>query len=191
MTPTPFFEMTPTPFSLSADDFTVFGLPPRYALDAADLDKRWRDLQARVHPDRFAAEGAAAQRVAMQWSVRVNEAYRRLKDPIQRGALLCELQGIPIDAERNTAMPPAFLVQQMEWREALEEAGTADAVADLEARVRAESRAMQARLAVFIDGQEGSAPDLNAAAQQVRALMFVQRFLQDIARRADRFDRAS
>jgi molecular chaperone HscB len=184
-------KMTLTPFSLSADDFTVFGLPQRYTLDAADLDARWRDLQARVHPDRFAAEGAAAQRVAMQWSVRVNEAYRRLKDPIQRGALLCELQGVAIEAERNTAMPPAFLMRQMEWREALEEAGTAEKVSELEARVRAELRSMQAQLAVLIDGQPGTPPNLNAAAQQVRALMFVQRFLQDIARRADALDQAS
>jgi molecular chaperone HscB len=98
---------------------------------------------------------------------------------------LCELAGVAIDAERNTAMPSAFLMQQMEWREALEEAGTADEVSELDTRVRAESRSMQARLAVLIDGQAGTAPDLQAAAQQVRALMFVQRFLQDIARRAD------
>ena len=178
------------PLNLAADDFTIFGLPRAHALDVAALDTRWRDLQARVHPDRFAAEGAAAQRVAMQWSVRVNEAYRRLKDPITRGAYLCELAGVPIDAERNTAMPAAFLMQQMQWREALEEAGTAEEVSELETRVRAESRVMQAQLAVLIDGSIDRSPDLAAAAQQVRALMFVQRFLQDIARRADAFDQA-
>ena len=75
-----------------------------------------------MHPDRFAAEGAAAQRVAMQWAVRVNEAYQRLKDPLKRAAYLCELHGAPIDAENNTAMPRDFLMQQMEWREALDDA---------------------------------------------------------------------
>ena len=176
------------PLNLAADDFTLFGLPRAYAIDASELDARWRDLQARVHPDRFAAQGGAAQRVAMQWSVRVNEAFRRLKDPIARGAYLCELQGVPIEAERNTSMPTSFLMQQMQWREALEEAGTADEVSELDTRVRAESRAMQAQLAGLLDGQNGAAPDLHAAAQQVRALMFVQRFLQDIARRADALD---
>jgi molecular chaperone HscB len=176
------------PLNLAADDFTLFGLPRAFAVNAADLDARWLDLQARVHPDKFAAEGTAVQRVAMQWSVRVNEAYRRLRDPIARAAYLCELAGVTIDAERNTSMPTAFLMQQMLWREALEEAGTADGVSELEARVRAESRMMQGRLAVLIDGEPGSAPDLQAAAQQVRALMFVQRFLQDIARRADALD---
>jgi DnaJ-domain-containing protein 1 len=97
--------------NLADDDFTLFGLPQRFALDRAEVDARWRRLQAEVHPDRFAAEGAAAQRLAMQWAVRVNEAYRRLKDPLARAAYLCELRGAPIDAERNTAMPPAFLVR--------------------------------------------------------------------------------
>ena len=107
---------------LDDDDFTLFGLPRRFALDRAGLDQRWRDLQSEVHPDRFAAQGEAAQRLAMQWAVRVNEAYQRLKDPLRRGAYLCELAGAPIQAENNTAMPPAFLMQQMAWREALDEA---------------------------------------------------------------------
>jgi molecular chaperone HscB len=181
----------PAPLNLAADDFALFGLPRAYLVDAAGLDARWRDLQARVHPDKFAAEGGAAQRVAMQWSVRVNEAYRRLRDPIARGAYLCELSGVAIEAERNTAMPPDFLIQQMQWREALEKAGTVQSVSELDAQVRAESGAIQARLAVLIDGQADTVPDLPAAAQQVRALMFVQRFLQDIARRADALDQAS
>lgn len=173
------------PLKLAADDFALFGLPRAFLVDAEELDARWRELQGRVHPDKFAAEGGAAQRVAMQWSVRVNEAYRRLRDPIARGAYLCELAGVAIDAERNTAMPTDFLMQQMQWREALEEAGTAQAVSELEARVRAEFKGMQARLATLIDGQPNTVRDLPAAAQQVRALMFVQRFFQDIARRAD------
>ena len=107
---------------LDDDDFTLFGLREGFALDARMLDQRWRELQAEVHPDRFAADGAAAQRIAMQWAVRVNQAYRRLKDPLQRAAYLCERRGAPIDAERNTAMPPVFLAQQMAWREALDEA---------------------------------------------------------------------
>ncbi|WP_163768973.1 Fe-S protein assembly co-chaperone HscB, partial [Providencia stuartii] len=79
---------------------------------------------AEVHPDRFASEGAAAQRVAMQWAMRVNEGYQRLKDPLKRAAYLCELRGAPVQAENNTAMPPAFLMQQMAWREALDDAIT-------------------------------------------------------------------
>lgn len=169
---------------LSDDDFTLFGLPQRQALDRAELDARRRELQAQVHPDRFAAEGAAAQRVAMQWAVRVNEAYSRLKEPLARAAYLCELRGVPIDAERNTAMPAAFLMQQMAWREALDEATTLPTVQALDAAVAADERAMFAQLALLLD-EQGDNP---AAAAQVRALMFVARFRQDIGRRLEQLE---
>ena len=113
--------------NIADDDFTLFGLAPRFALDGTALDGCWRALQAKVHPDRFASDGAAAQRLAMQWAVRVNQGYQRLKDPLKRGAYLCELRGAPIKAENNTAMPVAFLMQQMAWREALDEADGAAA----------------------------------------------------------------
>jgi len=166
------------------DDFTLFGLPPRFTLDAAALDKHWRALQAEVHPDRFAREGAAAQRVAMQWAVRVNEAYRRLKDPLARGAYLCELRGQAIDAERNTAMPTEFLMQQMAWREALDEADGVAAVESLDAEVSGHEQQQLAQLASLID-ERG---DMPAAAAQVRALMFVRRFRDDIHRRLEALD---
>ena len=172
-------------FKLQDDDFTLFGLPQRHALDRADLDQRWRDLQSQVHPDRFASEGAAAQRIAMQWAVRVNEAYQRLKDPLKRGAYLCELRGAPIQAENNTAMPPSFLMQQMAWREALDDAAGADAVQALDDTVAAEERGLLAALGRTLDEQADAA----AAAQQVRALMFVARFRDDIGRRLEALDR--
>lgn len=170
---------------LSDDDFTLFGLPQRHALDGQALAAQWRALQARVHPDKFASEGAAAQRLAMQWAVRVNEAYQRLKDPLQRGAYLCELRGAPINAENNTAMPGAFLMQQMAWREALDDATGADAVEALDAAVAAEEHRLLSALGDTLD-LRGDAP---AAAQQVRALMFVARFRDDIQRRLAALDR--
>lgn len=170
--------------NLADDDFTLFGLPQRFALDRADLDQRWRELQAKVHPDRFAAEGGAAQRVAMQWSVRVNEAYGRLKNPLQRAAYLCELRGAPINAENNTAMPAAFLMQQMEWREALDDAGNVPAVEALDDEVRQAEAGLMAELGTLLD-EQGSLEAAQQAAQRVRALMFVARFRDDIDRRLD------
>ena len=108
--------------NLQSNDFELFGLTQQFAQERSALDARWKTLQAQAHPDKFAAQGAAAQRLAMQWSVRINEAYQRLKNPLQRAAYLCELQGAPIQAHSNTAMAPAFLMQQIEWREALDEA---------------------------------------------------------------------
>jgi molecular chaperone HscB len=170
--------------TLGDDDFTLFGLPPRQALERAELDRRWRELQARVHPDRFAAEGAAAQRVAMQWAVRVNEGYQRLKNPLTRGAYLCALRGVPVRAEDNTAMPAEFLIQQMQWREALEDAPGAAQVQALDEEVAARERALQAEVAAALDERDDPA----AAAAAVRALMFVARFREDIARRLDALD---
>jgi molecular chaperone HscB len=169
---------------LSDDDFTLFGLPQRQALQRAEIDARRRDLQARVHPDRFASEGAAAQRLAMQWAVRVNEAYQRLKDPLARASYLCELRGVPVDAERNTAMPGVFLMQQMQWREALDEAqGLAD-VEGLDEQVGQDEAARLAELSTLLDERQDTA----AAAAQVRALMFVNRFRADITRRLEALD---
>ena len=169
---------------LSDDDFTLFGLPHRHALDRADIDARRRELQARVHPDRFASEGTAAQRLAMQWAVRVNEAYQRLKDPLSRAAYLCELRGVPVDAERNTAMPAAFLMQQMAWREALEDAAGPAEVQALDEQVARDECRMLDALSTQLDDTSDTA----AAAAQVRALMFVARFRQDIERRLDKLE---
>ena len=163
------------------NDFELFGIAACFSLDRARLDARWKALQGEVHPDRFVAEGAAAQRVAMQWAIRVNEAYRRLKDPLQRAAYLCELNGQAIGAENNTAMPAAFLMQQMAWRESLDEARTLAAVEGLADQVAARLRTLLDEMAVLIDERH----DWPAATAQVRALMFITRFSQDIDRRLD------
>jgi molecular chaperone HscB len=167
--------------NIDDDDFTLFGLPERFTLDAAKLDQRWRELQTEVHPDRFAAQGAASQRIAAQWSMRVNQAYQRLKDPLKRAAYLCERRGTPVRAERNTTMPREFLMQQMEWREALDEAADGAAVQALQAQVAAREQALLGRLQVLLD-QDRDAP---AAAEQLRSLMFVARFRQDVEQRLD------
>ena len=165
--------------NLNASDFELFGLPTRFAQERAAIDARWKDLQREAHPDRFAGEGSAAQRVALQWSVRINEAYQRLKDPLKRAAYLCELRGAPIEAENNTAMPPAFLMEQMEWREALDEAEGEAGLEELSDRVLARRREMLAGIERLLDVQGDAA----AAAQQVRALMFVERFATDVGDR--------
>ncbi len=167
--------------NLQSDDFELFGVPRRFEQDAAQLDARWKELQRQAHPDRFAAQGAAAQRVAMQWSVRINEAYRRLKDPLARGAYLCELAGAPVQAEDNTAMPAAFLMQQMEWREALDDAASEQDVEALRESVRAAEQETFARCVQAIDDTN----DFVAATREVRALMFLARFANSVEQRAD------
>ncbi|MFN3888647.1 MAG: Fe-S protein assembly co-chaperone HscB [Aquabacterium sp.] len=170
--------------NIDADDFTLLGLPKAFQLDRAQLDAAWKALQAQVHPDRFAADGAAAQRIAMQWAVRVNEAHQRLKDPLKRAAYLCELAGVPVQSESNTAMPGDFLMQQMQWREALEDAGSADEVQTLADEVSTQRKARLARVTQLLD-VDGNAAQ---AAQEVRALMFIDRLTDEIDARLERYE---
>lgn len=165
--------------NLQSNDFELFGLPATFAQDAQAIDARWKELQREAHPDRFAAQGPAAQRIAMQWSVRINEAYKRLKDPLRRAAYLCELRGAAVDAENNTAMPPEFLMEQMEWREELEEARSTEDLDRLEEQLHRTRREMLNEVQQLLDARN----DAPAAAQKVRALMFIERFGHDVQSR--------
>ena len=174
--------------SLQASDFKLFGLPTAFELDRTQVDLQWKSLQREAHPDRFASEGAAAQRIAMQWSVRINEAYSRLKDPLKRAAYLCELNGAAVNAENNTNMPSAFLMQQMEWREALDDC---KALKASDAKDRALEKLLDEvdtshaqalkQIAKLIDVEQ----NFPAAVGQVRALMFIEKFAQEVQHQLD------
>ncbi len=168
--------------NLQATDFELFEIPAQFAQDRSVLDTKWKDLQREAHPDKFAAQGAAAQRIAMQWSVRINEAYNRLKDPLKRATYLCELNGAPIQAHTNTAMPPAFMMMQIEWREALEEAETTEELEQIEHQTANYKQEQLLKIEQFIDVKH----DYRAAANEVRALMFVARFVGEIEARLDK-----
>ncbi len=169
--------------NFQSDDFALFNVPKRFEQSDAQLHARWRELQTLVHPDRFASEGDSAQRVAMQWAVRVNEAYQRLKNPLKRASYLCQLHGVAIEAENNTAMPADFLHQQIEWREALEDAahkpGELKQLAD---RLRDQHVSRLQTLKQTLDVQG----DFAQAAQAVRSLMFFESLEQDLCSRLDR-----
>jgi molecular chaperone HscB len=165
--------------NLQSSDFELFGLPERFAQERAVVDARWKELQREAHPDKFAAQGPAAQRVAMQWSVRINEAYQRLKDPLKRAAYLCELRGAPINAENNTAMPADFLMEQMAWREALDEADSEGDLDVLDKKLNRARADVLGRIERLLDEQNDAA----SAALQVRTLMFIERFGQDVQSR--------
>ena len=174
--------------SLQASDFELFGLPAAFELDRSQIDLQWKSLQREAHPDRFASEGAAAQRIAMQWSVRINEAYNRLKDPLKRAAYLCELNGAAVNAENNTNMPSAFLMQQMEWREALDDCKALKAsdakdegLEKLLDEVDGSHAQALKQIAKLIDVEH----NFPAAVGQVRALMFIEKFAQEVQHQLD------
>jgi molecular chaperone HscB len=159
------------------DHFELFGLAPRFAIDLDSLERAYKDVQARVHPDRFASGTAAERRVAMQWATRANEAYSTLRSPQKRAAYLVERAGVPINAETNTAMPAAFLMQQMEWREALDDArGDPAALDDVRRTMNDEREELLAAIERAIDETRDHAQ----AAALVRQLMFIDRFASEI-----------
>ncbi len=162
--------------NLQSDDFELFGLVQQFAQDRAAIDARWKELQRDAHPDKFAAQGAAAQRIAMQWSVRINEAYQRLKDPLKRAAYLCELNGALVNAENNTAMPADFLIQQMAWREGLDDASSLVDVEKINVSVMQGRADALFKCEQLIDRDQ----DFHGAVGQVRALMFIERFAHDV-----------
>ena len=165
--------------NFNSDHFALFGMAPLFRVDSLSLDKRFREIQARVHPDRFAHAGESERRVSLQWATRVNEAYQTLKNPLARAQYLLELAGRHADTESNTAMPPEFLMEQKEWREAVAEARAAREQGELEELHRRVKQRMNERyeqLAELLDDQH----DYATGADRVRRLMFLEKLLFDI-----------
>lgn len=167
--------------NLQSTDFELFGIPAEFSQDRARLDARWKELQREAHPDKFAAQGNAAQRLAMQWSVRINEAYQRLKNPVKRASYLCELHGAQINAENNTAMPADFLLQQMEWRDNLDEAESVEDLNEILLKSNVFRRELLSKIEQTLDVDQ----NYTAAVQQIRSLMFIERFVRDVDARID------
>jgi molecular chaperone HscB len=159
--------------------FELFGLPVAYAIDLARLDRDYREVQGRVHPDRFAAAPEGERRLSMQWATQANEAYRTLREPLLRARYLLALKGYDTEEESNNAMPADFLMEQMEWREQAADARAAKDVAalgELRARIEARRAAMQAGLEKSL----GDAGNYEAACVLVRKLRFLDKIGEEV-----------
>ena len=164
--------------SMSAGTYCAGRLAVSYMVPADALDRSYREIQARVHPDRFAAASDAERRAAMQLATQVNEAYRTLKHPLQRAIYLLGLEGVEVLSQTNTAMEPAFLMQQLEWRENIEEARAARNAARLES-LRAELASEKSERFARLEALFGSRA-LQSAAEAARQLLFIDKLEQEI-----------
>ncbi len=174
-------------FDAAKTHFQLFGLVPSFRLDTAKLEQSFRALQAQVHPDKSAHLADSEQRLAMQRSTLVNEAYQTLKSPIKRARYLLSLQGVDTQEETNTAMPVDFLMAQMEWREAVVDAQRLRDIAaldQLESRMKQDTRELEAQLAVKIDDER----DYQTAAELVRKLRFMEKLAEEISSAYDEID---
>ena len=140
------------------------------------LERSYREIQSRVHPDRFAHAGDAERRASLQWTTRVNEAFEVLKNPVSRARHLLELHGVDVAFETNTAMPPEFLMQQMELRESLENAADAAGLDQLRKQLRQSRASLEKEIAQAIDVKR----DYAGAAGLVRKLQFLEKLDSEI-----------
>ena len=167
------------PLDFSKNHYELFAMPMTFAIDAERLDQAYRGMQAEIHPDKFAHAGEAEQRLSMQWSTRVNEAYQTLRKPFDRARYLLQLQGVDAMDAKNTSMPADFLLQQMEWREALMgavENRDMTALQGLEKELQLQAKGLQSQLGRLLDEQN----NLIEAGNVLRKVRFMDKLLQEV-----------
>jgi len=163
----------------SRNHYELFAMPMTFAIDAERLDQAYRGKQAEIHPDKFAHAGEAEQRLSMQWSTRVNEAYQTLRKPFDRARYLLQLQGVDAMDAKNTSMPADFLLQQMEWREALMDAvenRDMTALQGLEKELQLQAKGLQSQLGYLLDEQI----NFIEAGNVLRKVRFMDKLLQEV-----------
>ncbi len=163
--------------SASDDYFRFFGLNQQFNIDLPALDQAYLAIQKEVHPDRHARGSETEQRLAMQMATLVNTAFQTLKNPIQRGLYICQLHGVDARLETNTAMPAAFLMKQMEWRENLDE--QAEDLPALEAMMQEVEQSKSQTLAEITQAIDG-AKNYQRAAELLRGLLFIDKFAVEL-----------
>ena len=163
--------------SASDNYFRFFGLNEQFKIDLPVLDQAYLAIQKEVHPDRHARGSDTEQRLAMQMATLANSAYQTLKNPVQRGLYLCQLHGVDAKLETNTAMPAAFLMKQMEWRENLDErAEDLPALVSMMEEVESSKQATLLEITQAID----HAKNFERAAELLRGLLFIDKFALEL-----------
>lgn len=160
--------------------FALLGLPEIFALDMRELERSYRAHVSAHHPDRHAASDEATKRLSLQASTQINEAWQTLKNPLSRARYLLKLRGIDTQEETNTAMPMDFLMNQMEWREAIEETKAnqnLDRLEELSRELRREIEAHESNLGALIDTEH----NYTEAALAVRKLRFLEKLEEEIS----------
>ena len=163
----------------SKNYFDLFGLEKKFSVPQENLDRAYRDIQSQIHPDKFSHAGEAEKRLSMQWATRANEAYQTLKKPLSRARYLLQLHGVDTQEETNTAMPTSFLMEQMEWREAVIEAkqeGNHKSLINLHKNLLSHRAALLAKLEKQIDTEK----NLDAACDTTRKLRFLEKLGEEI-----------
>lgn len=159
--------------------FGLFNLPVRFQVDLTVLEQAYHTIQSHVHPDHYSYASAFEKRLALQRAAQANEAYQTLKSPLQRAIYLCKLQGIDVTLERSSPLASDFLMQQMEWREALQQARNAGEIGLLQ-KLETDVQHMEKQLEQTLERQFDHEHRYADAAETVCQLMFVHKFANDL-----------
>ena len=166
--------------------FELFKLPQTFSLDVATLESNYRKIQSESHPDRFVSASSAEKLASMQTATMANEAYQTLKSPGLRAAYLLSLQGVTAIDDKNNQMPADFLMQQMEWREAIEDAENAGDVSTLENlldEIGDAGKSLQINLESQFQHNH-----LSEATDSTRKLIFMDKVRADIVKSIEKLD---
>ena len=158
--------------------FELFGLPVKFAIDEKALKEKYLEILNKVHPDRFISASEAEKRVAQQWATIINDAYKKLSDPLERGLLICALKGKPVDKDRSTLLDEDFLFQQLERREAIADAKEAEDEKTLKS-LKLEIQNELGELTASLQNDLDQTANLDAAQVSLQKIMFLNRQLQD------------
>lgn len=168
--------------------FALFGLPEVFEIDTGKLSQTYKTLAQITHPDKFANAGNAEKLMMVQKNAQVNDGFQVLKNPISRAEHILELRGIELRHEQRTIQDPEFLMQQMDWREQLEQAEHANdpeqVLAALDLDIGVYSKAHTRRLAELI--AENSKESDQEAAKELRKLKFLAKLHKEIELQEDK-----
>ncbi|MBM7059973.1 co-chaperone HscB [Pseudomonas sp. UL073] len=166
--------------------FALFELQPGFRLDLQQLAVRYRELAKAVHPDRFADASEREQRLALEQSARLNEAYQTLKSAPRRALYLLAIRGreLPLEA---TVQDPEFLLQQMHWREELEDlqdSADLEGVAAFKRRLKSAQEALDEGFAACWDEPARR----EEAERLVRRMQFLDKLVHEVRALEERLD---
>ncbi len=170
---------------LTQNHFELFGLPVAFDIDAQQLAERYRELQRILHPDRYANASDRERRLSIQHAAQVNDAFQTLKSSLRRARYLLQLQGVEFDDEKETHLDPAFLMEQMELREALADVRTeADPVGGLNnimMDIKTRQKAMEGQLRMlFTDDSDNKRLEAKQLVQKMQFLVRLQQEAEDL-----------
>lgn len=159
------------------DYFTLFGFTPSYTIDSEQLVQRFQSLQRQYHPDRYATCTEQEKMQALQQAATINATYQALRHPLKRAEYMLLLQGIDINNEQHTMHDTAFLMEQLELREELDNIENNSHVADLLVyfikNVQQMQKTRSAMMVTQLDEKQWE-----QAADTVRKLRFLDRLQQ-------------